>query len=149
MKKRLITLLTCAALLSTVLCSTAFAANSSTTDSNSMKDGFDTLSYSEEAYQALAETAGISESDQIKNLIVGYLASEKAYVRNPKAYTRATNFVDAKALGSKTIAYRESESEYLKELNNLMGWTISEDNISFSAFKVTVNQKTAQASICF
>lgn len=77
MKKRLLAILTCAALLSTVLCSTAFAANGSTTDSNSMKDGFDTLSYSEEAYQTLAETAGISESDQIKNLIVGYLASEK------------------------------------------------------------------------
>lgn len=147
MKKRLIAMLSCVALISTVLSSTAFATNILAPDIASIKGGFDTLSYSEEAYRALAENTDISECDQIKNLIIGYLASEKAYVRNPNEYTRVTGFVDTKALDSKTIAYRESESEYLKELNNLMGWTISKDNLSFSAFKVTINQNAAQSSI--
>ena len=147
MKKRLVAIMTCATLISTVFCATAFAASTPTPDITSMKAGFDTLSYSGEAYQALAENTSISEGDQIKNLIIGYLASEKAYVRSPETYTRATAFVEAKAIDSKTVAYRESESEYLKELNNLMGWTISKDNLSFSDFDVAVDKDAAQASV--
>lgn len=148
MKKRLIAILSCAALLSAALCSTAFAAAStSIPDSDSIAKGFDTLSYTGEAYNKLAESKGLNDNDQIENLIIGYLASEKAYVRNPEAYVRAVGFVDEKAQSSKTIAYRESESQYLKELNNLMGWTISEDYLSFSQYKATINQETARASI--
>lgn len=111
-----------------------------------MSNGFDTLSYTNEEYRLLATRNIASDREQIKGTIVGYLASRKAYVRSPETYGQTAGFVEKK-LSSKTIAYRESESEYLKELNKLMEWNISEDSLSFCNFKATVEQDTAKASI--
>lgn len=148
MKKRIIAKLIFIVLIIIVFCSTAFAAaNSTVIDKDTLAKGFDTLSYTNEEYKELAKNKGQNDNDQIENLIIGYLATEKAYVRNPEVYERAVVFVDEKALTSNTIAYRESESRYLQELNNLMGWTIYEDFLSFSQYKVTINQKMACASI--
>ena len=75
------------------------------------------------------------------------MQQKKAYVRNSEEYTRVSEFVDEKAVSSKTIAYRESESEYLRKLNDLMGWTIYKDNILYSNFNVSIKRNVANASI--
>lgn len=147
MRKKIIALIF-TLLISQLMSSLVYASNLSTfIDRDTKAKGFDTLNYSNDVYKALANDNLVKDSDQIENTIIGYLATEKAYVRSPASYSQSIGYVIDKAHKSTTIAYRESESEYLKELNKLMGWTIYKDNLSFSDFKVTIGKQFAQASI--
>ncbi|MDO5650264.1 MAG: hypothetical protein Q4G11_06635, partial [Gallicola sp.] len=148
LKKILIAILFCVILVSLALSPTVNASNfPALTNAEERSKGFDTLLYPNDIYAALASNNMEKDDEVIANTIVGYLATEKAYVRCPDLYTRAIGFVEDKALSSKTIAYRTSESEYLKELNKLMGWTIYKDNLSFRDFKVSICKDVANASI--
>ena len=134
-------------MLTTPCCSTVLASNIlKSSYEGIINKSFDTLSYTDEEYKMFAKKS-ISDYDRIQSTIIGYLATEKAYVRNSEEYTRVSEFVDEKAVSSKTIAYRESESEYLRKLNDLMGWTIYKDNILYSNFNVSIKRNVANASI--
>lgn len=126
----------------------AFATDSATQlDKNSINAGFDTLSYTKDDYKNLSMNSKANDNNQIQSVIIGYLATERAYVRKPEEYTQARGFVTATALNSNTVSYRKSESEYLKELNKLMNWTISRDCISFDNYRAQIEEQVATAKI--
>ena len=126
----------------------AFATDAVTPlEKNSINAGFDTLSYTNDDYKNLTMNSKVNDDSQIQSVIIGYLATERAYVRKPEEYTRARGFVTAAALNSNTVSYRNSESEYLKELNKLMDWTISRDCISFDNYRAQIGKQVATARI--
>lgn len=151
-RKMLMPLLLIVALISSLCVPVAAATNSfSGKDPLSrMQGGFDTLDYTQEEY--LSQNVGlrarnVDSGEQIERLIVGFLASTKAYVRSPEQYNNGVEFVSDNAMSLSSIEYRLSETEYKRALNDAMGWEITSDNISFDNFIVNINGKDASASI--
>ena len=151
-KKMLITFVLLAALTSS-LCIPAFAATNSFSGKDPLariQGGFDTLDYTQEEYlsqNTAIQARNVDSGEQIERLIIGFLASTKAYVRSPDQYNNGSRFVSNHAISSKPIEYRLSETEYKLALNDAMGWEITSDNISFDNFIVNISGKDATASI--
>ena len=77
----------------------AFATDAVTPlEKNSINAGFDTLSYTNDDQKNLTMNSKVNDDSQIQSVIIGYLATEIAYVRKPEEYTRARGFVTAAAL---------------------------------------------------
>lgn len=93
MKKR--TLISIALLIA-LLSSLYIPAMASTRDSTvssvpfDLQEGFDTLDYTQQDYlpsRVSTRAQAADDSSQIEQLIVGFLASSKAYVRSPEHYS--------------------------------------------------------------
>lgn len=153
MKKR--TLISIALLIA-LLSSLYIPAMASTRDSTvssvpfDLQKGFDTLDYTQQDYlpsRVSTRAQAADDSSQIEQLIVGFLASSKAYVRSPEQYSNGVLFIADTARDVAPIKYRISETEYQRALNDAMGWEITSDNISFDNFAVEVDGDSASASI--
>lgn len=151
-KRSLISVILMIAIVSSLCVPTIAATNNSLGRDllSNLQGGFDTLDYSQEEYLSQnvnTRSRSADSSEQIERLVVGFLASSKAYVRSPERYNNGIGFIAKSALGFKPIEYRLSETEYKRALNDAMGWEITSDNISFDNFIVDIRGNEATASI--
>lgn len=154
MKKRSLIAFVLSVSLISSLCIPALANTQNSTAGSSapfnLQGGFDTLDYTQEDYlpsHVSTQSQNTDDSGQIERLIVGFLASSKAYVRSPAQYSSGALFVSPHAQNTASIEYRISETEYKRALNDAMGWEITSDNIAFDDFAVEINGDKASASI--
>lgn len=115
-----------------------------------LQGGFDTLDYSQEDYfpaHVNTRMQNVDDEAQIEQLIVGFLASSKAYIRSPNQYNNGSQFIANSAKTSAPVEYRIAETEYKRALNEAMGWEITSDNISFDNFTIDVSGSQASASV--
>jgi hypothetical protein len=100
--------------------------------------------YIDELYENNLTTT--SENERIENVIETFLKIEQAHIRNNDAYD-CKFLVQENALNSDTICYRLSNADYQTAVNELLGWEIVYDDLTFSDFKSTTNGDQASASI--
>lgn len=145
MKKRITTFILCAAMCFTLLSpSVAASEQAATFDTHK---GFDTLSYSQQDYHASNVAARQSDETQVESLITGFLASTKASIRDPESYDNETGFIAKASYNDGAIAYRLTEAEYRRALNDAMGWKITSDSLSFNSYNAKISGTSATASI--
>lgn len=109
------------------------------------QDGFDTLTYRQEEYEVF-KNVHITLEQNIEYIVKGFLVSNKAFVRRPDLY-KMKNFISRNAMSNETVAYRLSETEYQRQLNEAMGWEITGDKISFSNYRFEISGDSATASV--
>lgn len=146
MRKHIVAISLTCLMLVTLMCPIVFAANTPTAASCA-EEGFDTLSFTQAEYHVSPGLSRQSDQSYLESLIIGFLASTKASIREPDLYDNQSGFIAATASANSTVQYRLTEAEYTAALYDEMGWEITEDNISFSQFNATVNGDTATASI--
>lgn len=109
----------------------------------------DTLNFTQEEYLSSLSAQNIGAADTtgvIEELIQTFLSMERAKVRAPDLYTYDSLLYEG-AIGAETLSYRSSYIEYETAVNELLGWEILYDNLSFSNFQVEIDGDTAVASI--
>lgn len=146
MKKKIVTTLLVGLMLVTLTCPMVLAANNQTAVSCA-EDGFDTLSFTQAEYNVSAGLARQSDESYLEALVIGFLASTKASIREPSLYDNQSGFVAATASTNSTVQYRLTEAEYTAALYDEMGWEITSDNISFDQFDAEIDDTTATVSI--
>ncbi len=109
-------------------------------------NSYDVLSLSQGDYDVLNEKA-CEQNDNIaiKTLCESFLSVSRASVRDQK-YS-ATKYLSDDSRNKKTIQYRLSEYDYLKELYASRGYSIIKDSVFFDGYKCKINEDTAEASI--
>ena len=152
MRKKLTAVIACAAMIVTFATGEALAQTENLNAKENIfteQSSFDTLSYTQDDYSIMNSSVSrkSDDSSQVEFLIKGFLASTKASIREPKLYDNKTSFISNAAIDNDTIEYRLTEAQYQNALNNAMGWSITEDNISFSKFNVEFDGESAVASI--
>ena len=146
MKKKIVTALLAGLMLATLTCPMVLAANNQTAVSCA-EDGFDTLSFTQAEYNVSAGLARQSDESYLEALVIGFLASTKASIREPSLYDNQSGFVATTASTNSTVQYRLTEAEYTAALYDEMGWEITSDNISFDQFDAEIDDTTATVSI--
>jgi hypothetical protein len=114
----------------------------------------DTLSISQEGYLAEIhelenQYSGINinrEENIIEKTCEAFLAISKASVRLPEKYNQ-TVLILLSSMGLNTVKYRLSEYQYQTNLNRLLKTVITNDEIEFTNFTVSLYGNTAKASI--
>ena len=152
MRKKLTAVIACAAMIVTFATGEALAQTENLNAKENIfteQSSFDTLSYTQDDYSIMNSSVSrkSDDSSQVEFLIKGFLASTKASIRESKLYDNKTSFISNAAIDNDTIEYRLTEAQYQNALNNAMGWSITEDNISFSKFNVEFDGESAVASI--
>lgn len=120
MKKRITSILLAGVMLVTTMCPLALAAEERTV-ANCAADGFDTLSFTQAEYRVPNNMARQSDASYLESLVIGFLSSTKASIREPALYDNQTGFVALTASANSTIQYRLSEAEYTASLAGQSG----------------------------
>ena len=127
MKKKIISILTAVSLLS----GNGIVSNAIYDDNEyisvgikSMPHSFDTLTLSQVDYQNLCINMARETNDttQIDNICKAFIASSRAYVRKPEAYSSKvfTSSISDNPQLSQQLQFRQSEYDYLSAL--MMRW---------------------------
>lgn len=154
MKKQIISILTAVSLLS----GSGIVSNAICDDNEyisvgikSMPNSFDTLTLSQADYQNMRinMARGIDDTAQIDNICKAFIASSRAYVRKPEAYSSKvfTSSISDNSQLSQQLQFRQSEYDYLSALYDEMGWTITSDNIEFDSSTITIDGNIATATV--
>ena len=103
-----------------------------------MSEPGNTLSMTQNEYLDATKKAisqSTSDDQRIEAICETFLTLAKASVRDPKSYD-STQLIAANSLKNAKVQYRLTDYEYQSALNNALGWKISQDNLSFTDFKV-------------
>lgn len=146
MSKKVLASLTTVLMCICLMCPFVYAANTSTI-TDYATEGFDTLSFSQSEYSAPAIKVRQTDENYLEHLIIGFLASTKASIREPSMYDNQTAFISSTATMNNTVQYRLTEAKYTAALYNELGWQIIKDNISFDQFVANIKENSATATI--
>lgn len=113
----------------------------------SRESGFDTLSIIMDDYYESTKPTTIfirltSDNDLVRNTCEAFIAAGRASVRSDE-YS-VSELAD---LSQSQVRYRQSEYQYLAEINDATDVTILSDNLLFSDFEAEINDTSATASI--
>lgn len=101
--------------------------------------------YLAETKKAISQST--SDDRRIEAICETFLTLAKASVRDPKSYD-STQLIAADSLKNAKVQYRLTDYEYQSALNNALDWKISQDNLSFTDFKVQKkSENSAVASV--